>query len=70
MAGSEADFNLKVILVSFKHCLNEKEEVLLEHYITSWKGLVRCVRGGGGLPANRRPSCKWQVAVLLASMHG
>lgn len=47
MDGSEADFNLKVVLVSFKQCLNEKEEVLLDHYITSWKGLVRFLNSLG-----------------------
>ncbi|XP_004639735.1 ceramide-1-phosphate transfer protein [Octodon degus] len=46
MAGS-ADFNLKLVLVSFKQCLNEKEEVLLDHYITSWKGLVRFLNSLG-----------------------
>ncbi|XP_078186174.1 ceramide-1-phosphate transfer protein isoform X2 [Callithrix jacchus] len=44
MDDSETGFNLKVVLVSFKQCLNEKEEVLLDPYIASWKGLVRCVR--------------------------
>lgn len=43
MEDAESDFNLKVVLVSFKQCLNEKEEVLLEHYLTGWRGLVRCV---------------------------
>ncbi|ELV12790.1 ceramide-1-phosphate transfer protein [Tupaia chinensis] len=41
------DFNLKVVLVSFKQCLNEKEEVLLDHYIASWKGLVRFLNSLG-----------------------
>lgn len=42
-----ADFNLKAVLVSFKQCLNEKEEVLLDHYITSWKGLARFLNSLG-----------------------
>lgn len=41
MDDLESDFNLKVVLVSFKQCLNEKEEVLLEHYLAGWRGLVR-----------------------------
>lgn len=45
MSDLESDFNLKVVLVSFKQCLNEKEEVLLEHYLAGWRGLVRCVQG-------------------------
>lgn len=44
MADSESDFNLKVVLVSFKQCLNEAEEVQLDHYLAGWKGLIRCVR--------------------------
>ncbi|XP_012662676.1 ceramide-1-phosphate transfer protein isoform X2 [Otolemur garnettii] len=47
MDEPETDFNLKVVLVSFKQCLNEKEEVLLDHYITSWKGLVRFLNSLG-----------------------
>lgn len=43
MDNLESDFNLKVVLVSFQQCLNEKEEVLLEHYLAGWRGLVRCV---------------------------
>ena len=50
----ESEFNLKVVLVSFKQCLNEKEEVLLDHYLASWRGLVRCVRGPS---LATRPTC-------------
>ncbi|XP_045404734.1 ceramide-1-phosphate transfer protein [Lemur catta] len=49
MDDSETGFNLKVVLVSFKQCLNEKEEVLLDHYITSWKGLVRFLSSLGSI---------------------
>ncbi|XP_074162702.1 ceramide-1-phosphate transfer protein [Sminthopsis crassicaudata] len=47
MADEPADFNLKVVLVSFKQCLNEKEEVLMDPYITGWKGLVRFLNNLG-----------------------
>lgn len=46
----DLDFNLKIVLVSFKQCLNEKEEVLLDHYLAGWRGLVRCVPGATALP--------------------
>lgn len=46
---AESDFNLKVVLVSFKQCLNEKEEVLLEHYLTGWRGLVRFLNSLGAI---------------------
>lgn len=56
MGDLESDFNLRVVLVSFKQCLNEKEEVLLDHYLAGWRGLVRCVQGaaaqGRGLPGH------------------
>ncbi|KAB1269282.1 Ceramide-1-phosphate transfer protein [Camelus dromedarius] len=41
MDALESEFNLQVVLVSFKQCLNEKEEVLLDHYLAGWRGLVR-----------------------------
>lgn len=47
MDDLESDFNLKVVLVSFKECLNEKGEVLLEHYLTGWRGLVRFLNSLG-----------------------
>uniref|UniRef100_A0A8B9XL02 Ceramide-1-phosphate transfer protein n=1 Tax=Bos mutus grunniens TaxID=30521 RepID=A0A8B9XL02_BOSMU len=37
MDDLESEFNLKVVLVSFKQCLNEKEEVLLEYYLAGWR---------------------------------
>ncbi|KAM6218877.1 ceramide-1-phosphate transfer protein [Rhynchocyon petersi] len=40
MEDSEADFNLKVIMVSFKQCLNEREEILMDNYLSGWQGLV------------------------------
>uniref|UniRef100_G3TWV7 Ceramide-1-phosphate transfer protein n=1 Tax=Loxodonta africana TaxID=9785 RepID=G3TWV7_LOXAF len=40
MDDSEADFNLKVVMVDFKQCLNEKEEILMNHYLSGWWGLV------------------------------
>ncbi|XP_068934509.1 ceramide-1-phosphate transfer protein [Petaurus breviceps papuanus] len=49
MADEEADFNLKVVLASFKQCLNEKEEVLMDPYITGWKGLVRFLNNLGAI---------------------
>uniref|UniRef100_A0A8C9P765 Ceramide-1-phosphate transfer protein n=1 Tax=Spermophilus dauricus TaxID=99837 RepID=A0A8C9P765_SPEDA len=47
MDGLEAEFNLKVVLVSFQQCLSEEEEVLLDHYIAGWKGLVRFLNSLG-----------------------
>ncbi|KAG5202441.1 ceramide-1-phosphate transfer protein isoform X2 [Ovis aries] len=47
MDDLESEFNLKVVLVSFKQCLNEKEEVLLEYYLAGWRGLVRFLNSLG-----------------------
>ncbi|XP_074074863.1 ceramide-1-phosphate transfer protein [Macrotis lagotis] len=47
MADEQEDFNLKVVLTSFKECLNEKEEILMDPYITGWKGLVRFLNNLG-----------------------
>lgn len=49
MSDPESDFNLKVVLVSFKQCLTEEGQVLLDHYITSWKGLVRFLNNLGAV---------------------
>ncbi|XP_052571650.1 glycolipid transfer protein domain-containing protein 2 isoform X2 [Peromyscus californicus insignis] len=49
MDGPETEFNLKVVLVSFKQCLTEEGEVLLDHYIASWKGLVRFLNSLGAV---------------------
>lgn len=40
---------MKVVLVNFKQCLNEEEEVLLDHYIAGWKGLVRFLNSLGAV---------------------
>nr|XP_006196638.1 ceramide-1-phosphate transfer protein isoform X2 [Vicugna pacos] len=40
MDALESEFSLQVVLVSFKQCLNEKEEVLLDHYLAGWRGLT------------------------------
>ncbi|XP_020011312.1 ceramide-1-phosphate transfer protein [Castor canadensis] len=49
MDNSETEFNLKVVLVSFKQCLTEDGEVLLDYYIASWKGLVRFLNSLGAI---------------------
>lgn len=49
MGDLESDFNLRVVLVSFKQCLNEKEEVLLDHYLAGWRGLVRFLNSLGAI---------------------
>ncbi|GAB1289352.1 Ceramide-1-phosphate transfer protein [Apodemus speciosus] len=49
MDASERDFNLKVVLISFKQCLTDEGEVLLDHYIDSWKGLVRFLNSLGAV---------------------
>lgn len=61
MDDLESEFNLKVVLVSFKQCLNEKEEVLLEYYLAGWRGLVRCARGFPGHTSHLYPVGPVQV---------
>lgn len=42
MACTDEKFSLKDVLVSFKSCMvDDDEEVLVEHYLNGWKGLVR-----------------------------
>ncbi|XP_004695368.1 PREDICTED: ceramide-1-phosphate transfer protein [Condylura cristata] len=49
MVDVEESFNLKAVLVSFKQCLNEKDEVLLDPYLAGWKGLVRFLHSLGAV---------------------
>ncbi|XP_041626913.1 ceramide-1-phosphate transfer protein [Vulpes lagopus] len=49
MDDLESNFNLKIVLVSFKQCLNEKQEVLLDHYLAGWRGLVRFLNSLGAI---------------------
>lgn len=48
MVDLQSDFNLRTVLVSFKQCLL-KEDVLLEHYLAGWRGLVRFLNSLGSL---------------------
>ncbi|NP_001089978.1 ceramide-1-phosphate transfer protein [Xenopus laevis] len=42
MSSTEEKFSLKEVLVSFKACLiDDDKDVILEHYVNGWKGLVR-----------------------------
>ncbi|XP_049630488.1 ceramide-1-phosphate transfer protein [Suncus etruscus] len=49
MDGSKEDFNLQLILLTFKQCLNEEEEVLLDPYLEGWRGLVRFLNSLGAV---------------------
>ncbi|XP_037354515.1 ceramide-1-phosphate transfer protein [Talpa occidentalis] len=49
MVDVEESFNLRVVLLNFKQCLNEKEEVLLDPYLAGWKGLVRFLNSLGAV---------------------
>ncbi|KAM8927998.1 ceramide-1-phosphate transfer protein [Pelodytes ibericus] len=42
MSGTEEKFSLTEVLVSFKSCLvDDDKDVLVEHYLNGWQGLVR-----------------------------
>lgn len=44
MAGpvaQEENFSLLEVLDTFKLCLSENKEVYLEHYVASWRGLIK-----------------------------
>ncbi|XP_054994892.1 ceramide-1-phosphate transfer protein [Sorex araneus] len=49
MDSAKEDFNLQLALHSFKQCLNEKEEVLLDPYLDGWQGLVRFLNSMGAV---------------------
>ncbi|XP_006885909.1 PREDICTED: ceramide-1-phosphate transfer protein [Elephantulus edwardii] len=49
MDDPETDFNLKVVMANFKQCLNEKEEILMDHYLSGWQGLVKFLNSLGAI---------------------
>ncbi|XP_063293006.1 ceramide-1-phosphate transfer protein [Pelobates fuscus] len=50
MANTEEEFSLKEVLVHFKSCLlDDDKDVLLEHYLNGWKGLVRFMNSLGSI---------------------
>ncbi|XP_039104310.1 ceramide-1-phosphate transfer protein [Hyaena hyaena] len=69
MGDLESDFNLKVVLVSFKQCLNEEEEVLLDHYLAGWRGLVRFLNSLGAIFSfiSKDVTAKLQIMERLCS---
>ncbi|KAM5141100.1 ceramide-1-phosphate transfer protein isoform 1-T2 [Mantella aurantiaca] len=50
MSGTEEKFSLREVLVSFQSCLvDEDQDVLVEHYVNGWKGLVRFMNSLGAV---------------------
>ncbi|KAG8568953.1 hypothetical protein GDO81_014217 [Engystomops pustulosus] len=48
MSTTEEKFSLREVLVSFKSCLvDDDQDVLVEHYLDGWKGLVRFMNSLG-----------------------
>ncbi|XP_005057836.1 PREDICTED: ceramide-1-phosphate transfer protein [Ficedula albicollis] len=41
MAAAEAAFSLREVLDAFRRCVTEQQEVLLEPYLSGWRGLIR-----------------------------
>ncbi|XP_018408607.1 PREDICTED: ceramide-1-phosphate transfer protein [Nanorana parkeri] len=50
MSSTEEKFSLREVLVSFKSCLvDDDQDVLIEHYLNGWKGLVRFMNSLGSM---------------------
>ncbi|MEE6507364.1 hypothetical protein FKM82_021081 [Ascaphus truei] len=50
MSSTEDTFSLKEVLDSFKCCLvDDDQDVLVEHYLNGWKGLVRFMNSLGNI---------------------
>ncbi|XP_044301475.1 ceramide-1-phosphate transfer protein isoform X2 [Varanus komodoensis] len=47
MANGDDGNGLREVLVTFKSCLSEEEEILLDPYLAGWKGLVRFLNSMG-----------------------
>uniref|UniRef100_A0A8D0DKW2 Ceramide-1-phosphate transfer protein n=1 Tax=Salvator merianae TaxID=96440 RepID=A0A8D0DKW2_SALMN len=49
MAHGDDTYNLKEVLVTFKSCLNDKQEILMDPYLEGWKGLVSFLNTMGAI---------------------
>ncbi|XP_063001141.1 ceramide-1-phosphate transfer protein [Elgaria multicarinata webbii] len=49
MANGNDGNGLREVLVTFKSCLDDKQEVLMDPYLTGWKGLVRFLNTMGAI---------------------
>ncbi|NXQ20468.1 CPTP protein, partial [Peucedramus taeniatus] len=45
MAAAAAPFSLREVLDAFRRCVTEQREVLLEPYLSGWRGLIREAEG-------------------------
>ncbi|XP_005986071.1 ceramide-1-phosphate transfer protein isoform X6 [Latimeria chalumnae] len=43
----EGKFSLEEVLVAFQSCLTDNQDILLDHYISGWKGLVKFMNSLG-----------------------
>lgn len=41
MAAAAGPFSLREVLDAFRRCVTEQREVLLEPYLSGWRGLIR-----------------------------
>ncbi|XP_041319602.1 ceramide-1-phosphate transfer protein [Pyrgilauda ruficollis] len=41
-AAAAGPFSLREVLDAFRRCVTEQREVLLEPYLSGWRGLIRC----------------------------
>ncbi|NWR41733.1 CPTP protein, partial [Regulus satrapa] len=49
MAAAAAAFSLREVLDAFRRCVTEEREVLLEPYLSGWRGLIRFLQSLGAV---------------------
>ncbi|KAL1020663.1 hypothetical protein UPYG_G00003050 [Umbra pygmaea] len=72
MAVSTEDqkFTLQEVLDTFKICLSENKEVLLEHYVAGWRGLVRFMNSLGSVFSFISKDAVSKIQILVNLMKG
>ncbi|NWS05315.1 CPTP protein, partial [Motacilla alba] len=48
-AGAAGPFSLREVLDAFRRCVTEQREVLLEPYLSGWRGLIRFLQSLGAV---------------------
>ncbi|XP_068096709.1 ceramide-1-phosphate transfer protein isoform X2 [Hyperolius riggenbachi] len=71
MYTTEEKFSLREVLVSFKACLvNEDQDVLVEHYLNGWKGLVRFMNSLGTVFSFVSKDAVSKIQIMENYLHG
>ncbi|NWI44000.1 CPTP protein, partial [Picathartes gymnocephalus] len=70
MAAGAAAFSLREVLDAFRRCVTEQREVLLEPYLSGWRGLIRFLQSLGAVFSFISKDAVAKVALLEGHCSG